>query len=204
MSTLSPVLSAMQTYPFVRLDEAKAAARARGVELIDFGMGDPIEPTPEFIQRALADALPATEGYPRAGGLPELRAAIAGWLTRRFGATVDPEAEIIPTYGSKEAIFLFPLAVCGGEKNEEDIAFEKAQPIRNHGLFSKAEKALTFAGWSEKARRDIEIFPLEDIEGLTPILMVLADDGSLATAEAEAAAAKGRSWWPFGGSAKSA
>ena len=62
---------------------------------------------------------------------------------------------------------------------EEDALFEKAQPIRNHGLFSKAEKALTIAGWSERARRDIEIFPLKDVEGLTPILMVLADDGSL-------------------------
>jgi len=60
--TLSPVLSSLKTYPFVRLDEAKAAARARGVELIDFGMGDPMEPTAEFIQRALADALPLTAG----------------------------------------------------------------------------------------------------------------------------------------------
>ena len=95
------------------------------------------------------------------------------------------------------------IAARGGEKSEEDVVLEKAQPIRNHGLFSKAETALTFAGWSEKPRRDIEIFPLEDIEGLTPILMVLADDGSLERAEAEAAAAK-KSWWPFGGSAKSA
>ena len=78
-----------------------------------------------------------------------------------------------------------------GREDDEDVAFEKAQPIRNHGLFSKAERALKFAGWSEKARRDIEIFPLVDTEGLTPLLMVLADDGSLATAEAEAAAAKG-------------
>ncbi len=70
---------------------------------------------------------------------------------------------------------------------EQDQAFEKAQPIRNHGLFSKAEAALTFAGWSEKARRDVEIFPLEDIEGLTPILMVLADDGTF-KAEEEARA----------------
>ncbi len=88
----------------------------------------------------------------------------------------------------------------GVQKTEEDALFEKAQPIRNHGLFSKAEKALTFAGWSERARRDIEIFPLEDIEGLTPILMVLADDGSIEEAEAEeakAAAAK-KGWWPFG------
>ncbi|MEO8421338.1 MAG: hypothetical protein ABI457_09105 [Hyphomicrobium sp.] len=92
------------------------------------------------------------------------------------------------------------------EMTEEDQAFEKAQPIRNHGLFSKAEKALTFAGWSEKARRDIEIFPLEDIEGLTPILMVLADDGSLEKAEAEeAAAAKNRKgWFSFGREAKNA
>jgi hypothetical protein len=89
---------------------------------------------------------------------------------------------------------------------EQDQAFEKAQPIRNHGLFSKAEAALTFAGWSEKARRDIEIFPLEDIEGLTPILMVLADDGSLEKAEAEeAAAAKNKKgWFSFGRQPKSA
>lgn len=89
---------------------------------------------------------------------------------------------------------------------EQDQAFEKAQPIRNHGLFSKAETALTFAGWSEKPRHDIEIFPLEDIEGLTPILMVLADDGSLQTAEAdETAAAKSKKgWFSFGREAKRA
>ena len=139
MSTLSPVLAAMRTYPFVRLDEAKASARARGVELIDFGMGDPIEPTPEFIQRALVDALPVTEGYPRATGLPELRAAIAGWLSRRFGADIDPDTELIPTYGSKEAIFLFPLAVCGGEKNVVVIP-EPAYPVYERGAaFAGAE-----------------------------------------------------------------
>ncbi|MBZ0209115.1 MAG: hypothetical protein K8F92_05615 [Hyphomicrobium sp.] len=94
----------------------------------------------------------------------------------------------------------------GGEKSEDDIAFEKAQPIRNHGLFSKAEKALTFAGWSERARRDMEIFPLEDVEGLTPILMVLADDGTFKAeeeAQAKAAAAK-KSWFSLGREAKSA
>jgi hypothetical protein len=51
-------------------------------------------------------------------------------------------------------------------------------PLRNHGLFSKAERALEIAGWSEKARRDVEIFPLEDTEGLTPLLMVLNEGGS--------------------------
>ena len=117
MTALSPVLASLQAYPFVRLDEAKAAARARGIELVDFGMGDPIEPTPEFIQRALVAALPLTAGYPRAPGLPELREAIARWLMLRFDAEVDSERELIPTYGSKEAIFLFPLVACGPEKN---------------------------------------------------------------------------------------
>ena len=94
----------------------------------------------------------------------------------------------------------------GDNKSEEDTVFEKAQPIRNHGLFSKAERALTIAGWSERARRDVEIFPLEDVEGLTPILAVLSDDGTFkAEEEARAkAAAERKSWWPFGGSAKSA
>jgi len=88
----------------------------------------------------------------------------------------------------------------GASKSAEDAQFENAAPIRNHGLFSKAERALTFAGWSQKARSDIEIFPLEDIEGLTPILMVLADDGSFeAEEEARArAAAQKRPWFSFG------
>jgi succinyldiaminopimelate transaminase len=133
------VLASLQTYPFVRLDEAKAAARARGLQLSDFGMGDPIEPTPEFIQRALADALPQTAGYPRAPGLPELREAIAGWLARRFDADVDPGRELIPTYGSKEAIFLFPLVACSPEKDVVVIP-EPAYPVYERGTqFAGAE-----------------------------------------------------------------
>ena len=137
--SVSPVLDAMRTYPFVRLDEAKAAARARGVDLLDFGMGDPIEPTPDLIQRALVEALPATAGYPRAPGLPELRAAIAGWVERRFGADVDPATELIPTYGSKEAIFLFPLVACTPEKNLVLVP-EPAYPVYERGAaFAHAE-----------------------------------------------------------------
>lgn len=60
----------------------------------------------------------------------------------------------------------------------KDEKLDKAMPLRNHGLFSKATSALTIAGWSDKAQRDIEIFRLEDTEGLTPLLMVLNDDTS--------------------------
>ncbi|HEX5958838.1 MAG TPA: hypothetical protein VFY92_09315, partial [Hyphomicrobiaceae bacterium] len=53
----------------------------------------------------------------------------------------------------------------------------RERPVRNHGLFSKAERALEFAGWSEAARKDIEVFRLVDSEGLTPLLMVLSEAG---------------------------
>lgn len=104
---LNPALEAMGTYPFVRLAEAKARAVAAGVELVDLGVGEPREETPEFIREALRAAVAdePVSVYPAAVGLPELRAAIARWVGRRFGATVDPDAEVIPTLGSKEAIY---------------------------------------------------------------------------------------------------
>jgi acetylornithine aminotransferase len=94
---LSPVLTEMATYPFVRLDAAKQDARARGVELIDFGMGDPREPTDPLIRQALVDGVAERMTYPTAAGLPELRRAIAGWVERRFGVALEPDVELIPT-----------------------------------------------------------------------------------------------------------
>lgn len=60
--------------------------------------------------------------------------------------------------------------------NAQDREFLSLDPLRNHGLFSKAERALSIAGWSAKARRDLEVFPIVDVEGLTPLLMVLNED----------------------------
>jgi succinyldiaminopimelate transaminase len=112
---LSPVLEGMRAYPFVRLAEARRAAQARGVDVIDFGIGEPREETPAFIRRALAAALEAepVSTYPASEGLPELREAIAGWLERRFGAALDPDREIVPTLGSKEAIFHLAQVIGG-------------------------------------------------------------------------------------------
>ena len=161
MTALSPVLASLQAYPFVRLDEAKAAARARGIELIDFGMGDPIEPTPELIQRALVDALPLTAGYPRAPGLPELREAISRWLMLRFDADVDPARELIPTYGSKEAIFLFPFVACSPDKNVVVIP-EPAYPVYERGA--------RFAG------AEPQFVPLREGHGWLPDLDAIEDE----------------------------
>jgi succinyldiaminopimelate transaminase len=111
---LSPTLAGLRTYPFVRLTEAKRRLAAAGVDYVDFGMGEPREETPRFIREALAAAIEPLSTYPTADGLPELRAAIAGWAHRRFGVALDPEREIVPTLGSKEAIFHL-AQVAGGE-----------------------------------------------------------------------------------------
>src|SRR5262249_37473494 len=97
---LSPVLAGMEQYPFARLDAWRAEVRARGLEVIDFGMGDPREVTPAFIREALLASVDAVSSYPRATGLPELRSAIAGWIDRRFDVSVDAGTEIVPTLGS--------------------------------------------------------------------------------------------------------
>jgi succinyldiaminopimelate transaminase len=137
---LNPVLAGLATYPFVRLDEARTAAVARGADVIDFGQGEPREETPAFIRRALAEAVEAepVSGYPKADGLPALRAAIAAWVGTRFGAEIDPDTEVVPTLGSKEAIF--HLAQVIGGAGARVAATTPGYPVPARGaLFAGAE-----------------------------------------------------------------
>ena len=160
---LSPVLAAQATYPFVRLDEAKHRAAERGIELVDFGMGDPRERADPRIQRALVDALPATEGYPRAQGLPELREAIGRWAGRRFGVELDPEREIIPTYGSKEAIFSFAQVVV-------DVESERNLVVTTEPGYPVPERGAAFA------HADVLRLPLTEASVFLPDLEALGED----------------------------
>src|SRR4051794_31175699 len=79
-------------------------------------MGDPRELTPPFIREALLASVDPVSSYPRATGLPELRVAISGWIDRRFGVQVDEATEIVPTLGSKEAIFSFAQITLGDRR----------------------------------------------------------------------------------------
>jgi acetylornithine aminotransferase len=161
---LSPVLTELAQYPFARLDDWKAEAAAGGIELIDFGMGDPREVTPAFIREALAASIEAVSSYPRATGLPELREAIAAWIERRFDVSVDPAREIVPTLGSKEAIFSF-AQVALGDKRLVAIP-EPAYPVYERGALFAGGRVTTlplkeengwlpdleaFDGWDEIA-----------------------------------------------------
>jgi len=135
---INPTLAEMATYPFVRLEEARRRLAAAGVEVIDFGKGDPNEPTDPMIRQALVDAVPERSPYPLAQGLPELREAAAGWCPTRFGAEVDPDTEIVPTYGSKEAIF--SLAQVLDTAGRTVVFGEPAYPVYERGaLFAGAE-----------------------------------------------------------------
>jgi succinyldiaminopimelate transaminase len=138
---LSPVLAATGTYPFVRLEEAKRRLAAAGVELIDFGKGDPREETDPLIRQALVDGIEPLSSYPLAEGLPELREAIAAWCERRFDVGLDPDTEVIPTYGSKEAIFHLAQVVLDRDGAKSLVlSTEPGYPVYDRGaLFAGAE-----------------------------------------------------------------
>ena len=160
---VSPALRATGTYPFVKLEQAKRRLAAEGVELIDFGKGDPMEATDPAIRQALVDGLAERLGYPLAEGLPELRASIAGWCARRFDVELDPESEIVPTYGSKEAIFLLAQVVVDRDSDKRLVlTTSPGYPVPDRGA--------AFAG------ADVEQLPLLELDGFLPDLEAVNSD----------------------------
>ena len=156
---LSGVLGGLQTYPFVRVTQAKRRLVEQGVDVIDFGIGEPREETPAFLRRAVAEAIEAepVSAYPTAEGLPELRSAIAAWAMRRYGAELDPATEVVPTYGSKEAIFSLAQVVDG------------AVAVTTPG-YPVPERGARFAG------REVVAVPLSAERGWLPDLDALPWD----------------------------
>jgi len=153
-------LAATGAYPFVKLEQSKRELAAQGVELIDFGKGDPREPTDARIRRALVEGLTEISSYPLAEGLSELREAVAGWCGRRFGVQPDPETELIPTYGSKEAIFLLAQLVVDRDSVKNlVVTTEPGYPVPDRGA--------VFAG------ADVLQLPLLEEHGFLPDLDVV-------------------------------
>ena len=110
---ISHRLKKLSTYLFLEIDRIKRKAKAEGKDIIDFGVGDPDQPTPHYIIKALAKAAkdPITHRYALDQGMPALRQAISSWYKRRFGVLLDPQTEILPLIGSKEGIAHLPLAI---------------------------------------------------------------------------------------------
>lgn len=100
-------------YVFEEVNRMKAQARARGEDIIDFGMGNPDNPTPPHIVAKLVEAAqnPRAHRYSSSRGVPGLRKALANYYGRRFGVELDPEKEAIVTLGSKEGLANLAMAI---------------------------------------------------------------------------------------------
>ena len=112
---MNPRLDLLQPYPFERLRQLFAGLTPNpAYRAISLGIGEPRHATPPFIQQALCDAAMHTSGlasYPATAGTPALRQACADWLQRRYGVTLDATQQVLPTNGSREALFAFAQAV---------------------------------------------------------------------------------------------
>jgi len=103
---MSKRLESLQPYLFVEISRKIAEKKAKGEEVISFGIGDPDIPTPLHILERLCQAAqdPANHRYPESAGLPELRKTIAEWYKKRFGISLDANKEVLPLVGSKEGV----------------------------------------------------------------------------------------------------
>ncbi|MBI3029144.1 MAG: LL-diaminopimelate aminotransferase [Candidatus Rokubacteria bacterium] len=112
MPEIAERLKRLPPYLFAEIDRKKREVRARGVDVIDLGIGDPDLPTPPHIIQALQKAAedPANHRYPSYEGMLAYRQAVADWYAKRFNVRLDPEQEVLTLIGSKEGTAHIPLA----------------------------------------------------------------------------------------------
>jgi aspartate/methionine/tyrosine aminotransferase len=164
--SINPLLRGSGTYPFQRLTEARRVLTAArpDLQVLDFGAGEPREPTPPFIRRAMVEAIEGEtiSSYPLAAGLPELRAAIAGWIGRRYGTTVDPGRHVLPTLGSKELVYGLAQVLVDRDGGRDLVAVpQPAYPVYERG--------------ARMAGADVLTLPLTAEHGFLPDLDAISD-----------------------------
>ena len=128
-----PRIKRLPPYVFNIVNDLKARARARGEDIIDFGMGNPDQPTPEHIVAKLVEAAQRgdTHRYSMSRGIPRLRRAICEWYRRQYEVELDPETEAIVTIGSKEGLAHLALATLG--PGDAVLVPNPAYPIHPYG-----------------------------------------------------------------------
>jgi alanine-synthesizing transaminase len=129
-----PRIKRLPPYVFNIVNDLKAKARARGEDIIDFGMGNPDQPTPKHIVDKLVEAAQRgdTHRYSVSKGIPRLRRAICTWYKNRFDVELDPETEAIVTIGSKEGLSHLALATVG--PGDAVLVPNPAYPIHPYGF----------------------------------------------------------------------
>ena len=129
-----PRVNQLPPYVFNEIQTLKAAARKEGKDIIDFGMGNPDQATPDEIVEKLRESSlkPSTHRYSQSKGIPRLRKSICDWYQRKFDVTLDPECEAVVTMGSKEGLGHLALATL--DKGDAVLVPNPSYPIHPYGF----------------------------------------------------------------------
>lgn len=129
-----PRIKHLPPYVFNTINQLKMEARARGEDIIDFGMGNPDQPTPPHIVNKLIEVAqrPDTHRYSMSKGIPRLRRAMATWYLRHYDVHLDSETQILATIGSKEGLAHLALAISG--PGDTVLVPDPAYPIHTYGF----------------------------------------------------------------------
>ena len=134
MDSNFPRINQLPPYVFDEIQSLKASARKRGEDIIDFGMGNPDQPTPDEIVEKLREASldGSTHRYSQSKGIPRLRKSICDWYERKYKVVLDPETEAVVTMGSKEGLGHLALATL--DKGDAVLVPNPSYPIHPYGF----------------------------------------------------------------------
>lgn len=134
MDTNFPRVNQLPPYVFDEIGTLKAAARQAGEDIIDFGMGNPDQPTPDNIVEKLRESVlkASTHRYSQSKGIPRLRKSICDWYQRNYSVTLDPDTEAVVTMGSKEGLGHLALATL--DKGDAVLVPNPSYPIHPYGF----------------------------------------------------------------------
>jgi succinyldiaminopimelate transaminase len=139
---VNPALDQVGAHPIAAIQHRVRRLEDEGRKVIDFSIGDPREPTWEAIPEAVRGAVPAVSQYPTTNGTAELRRAIAGYVGRRFKVGIDPDTQVMPTSGAKEAIFSTALAFVDRDRGDVVAYPDPAYPVYERGAVMAGARAV--------------------------------------------------------------
>lgn len=148
-------------YLFSEIDKMIAKARQKGVDVINFGIGDPDQPTPEAIVQTMQEVIkdPAVHRYPSYKGMYEFRKAAADWYKKHYKVSIDPENEVVALIGSKEGIAHLPFCILNS--GDQALVPDPGYPVYNNGVLLAGGQPITFPLLEENNF-------LPDLDGFNP------------------------------------
>jgi len=142
---VNPALDEVGAHPIAAIQDKLRRLQAAGEIIIDFSIGDPREPTWEEIPAAVRRSVPVVSQYPTTKGTAALRQAIADYVERRMKVTVDPDTQVMPTSGSKEAIFSTALAFVDRDRGDVVAYPDPSYPVYRRGAAMAGARGVAVA-----------------------------------------------------------